>query len=296
MPNPLKYFSKPEYILRPSQTLKRLARIGKPVPELATVRLPWGAIVTVHTGENVGCEIYHHGIFDKIVPEAIWRLLDGGETAVDVGANIGQNTSVMAQRVGSNGLVYAFEPHPKNYVQLKANHVQWDEQRFGKVQIENFGLGSKKMDDAFIYTDSPYLSGSALHDQAPQDKRKDYAKVRVEMFDAFIAEKIGVCKIDVEGHELEVLKGAKNALERHAIRDVIFEDFNSKPSPVTEFLEQHGFAIFELHDGWPKPRLVPLDLKNIVKRGFSSNYLATLDAARAVKRFRSPGWRCLLNL
>jgi hypothetical protein len=58
-----------------------------------------------------------------------------------------------------------------------------------------------------------------------------------------------------------------------------------------------GFAIFELHETWLKPRLSPLQTsKSPVRPAFSYNYLATLDAGRAQERFRSLGWHCLLNI
>jgi FkbM family methyltransferase len=291
--SPIKFVSKPEYFLRPSQTFHRLARIGKRIPERTTVRLPWGPVLQAYTSENVGSDLYHYGIFDKIVPEAIWRLLDAGETAFDVGANIGQNSSVMACRVGATGAVHAFEPHPRTFDQLKTNQAGWTDPNWGRVQLHNLGLGPKST-TAFLYTESPYLSGSALHEQAAEDKEQ--IKVQVEPLEVFVSGKIGVCKIDVEGHELGVLQGAEAVLGRRGIRDIVFEDFNPKPSPLTTFLEQHGFTLFELHDTWLKPRLVPLNVSLPVTRpGFSSNYLATLDAARAVARFRPVGWRCLLN-
>ena len=124
-------------------------------------------------------------------------------------------------------------------------------------------------------------------------------KVIVRQLDEFLKGKsvAHVCKIDVEGHELSVLQGAKKSLERMAIRDIVFEDFNSQPSPVVEFLKQYGFVIFELHDSWLKPLLIPLQISGAATRpGFSFNYLATLDAGRAQERFRSLGWHCLLNI
>lgn len=294
IPNPIKFVSKPEYFFRPGQMFRRLARIGRPVPPQAVVRLPWGAVVQVHTDENVGSDIYHYGIFDKIVPEAIWRLLDPGETAFDVGANIGQNSSIMACRVGLQGVVHAFEPHPITFAQLKKNQAGWTDLQWGRVKLHNLGLGPKST-TAFLYTEAPFLSGSALHEQAAVDKEQ--INVKVDPMDVFVDGKIGVCKIDVEGHELGVLQGAENTLARREIRDILFEDFNPKPSPVTVFLEQHGFKLFELHDTWLKPRLMPMNVSLPANlRGFSSNYLATLDAARAVARFRSAGWHCLLNL
>src|SRR5579871_3974155 len=100
MPNILNYFKRPEYVFRPRQALLRFRRFGKPAQAKEVVELPWGAPVTVHPRENVGSDIYHYGIFDRIVPEAIYRLAEEGEWAMEVGANIGQNCSLMAYRTG----------------------------------------------------------------------------------------------------------------------------------------------------------------------------------------------------
>jgi FkbM family methyltransferase len=297
MLNPIKYFSKPEYLMRPRQVLKRLARIGKPVPELATVRLPWNASVTVHIRENVGQSIYFYGIFDKVVPEAIWRLLDKGETGVEIGANIGQNSSLMSVRAGSNGRVLAFEPHPVIFKELQANHELSRNRDFAPVQLERVALGEMSGESTLIETEEfTHNRGSAA--LGTSGSSPTGINVSVRPLDSFLAaiDRIGVCKIDVEGHELSVLKGAEQALARNAIRDIIFEDFNPKPSAVTELLTRHGFTLFELHEAWLKPRLASMVVGNALRRGFGCNYLATLDAPRAAKRFHPPGWRCLLNL
>jgi len=47
--------------------------------------------------------------------------LQSGEVAVDLGANIGYYTMMMAQAVGESGKIYALEPEPKNYQHLKEN-------------------------------------------------------------------------------------------------------------------------------------------------------------------------------
>ncbi len=298
LPNPFKCFSKPEYFLRPRQICRRLARIGKPLPAQATVRLPWGALVQVYTGENIGSAIYHHGIFDKVVPESIWRLLDMGECAVEVGANLGQNSSLMAFKAGRGGRVMAFEPHAEIFNELKCNHARSQSSDLALVQLENVALG-ENTGEAWLEEGDEFIRnrGSATL-QNNVVGRKD-GRVKVRRLDEFMdgVKLVGVCKIDVEGHELGVLRGAKETLARRGIRDIIFEDFNPQPSPVTTFLEQHGFALFELRDNWFKPQLKPLNFSPAASRpSFSFNYLATLDAARAAARFRFAGWHCLLNL
>ena len=251
------------------------------------VELPWGASVQVQLVENVGASIIYYGIFDKIVPEVIWRLLEPGETGVDIGANIGQNTSAMAFKSGTQGRVIAFEPHPVTFSSLRRNVASWQGKNCAPIDLNNVALG--EADQEAVLASTGYLSGASLTNQG------EGIKVLVRRLDDFAKNlTIGVCKIDVEGHELGVLKGAIDTLTRRAIRDIVFEDFNSKPSPVTEFLVQHGFTIFELHDKLMKPILAPMDLSGAVSPpGFSFNYLATLDPERTRSKFTAGGWHCL---
>jgi FkbM family methyltransferase len=287
--NPIAIFSRPEYFFRPSQVVRRLRRVGKPPGQIEDVKLPWGADIRVRIAENVGSDIYYYGVFDRIVPEAIWRLLDPGETAVDIGANIGQNTSAMACRVGPDGRVIAFEPHPATFAELNMNVEGWQKAGFGPFYLHNLALADK---GGTASLDIPtYFSGASL------SRTGEGIAVSVGRLDDFISAdtRIHVCKIDVEGREWEVLKGAALALSKKMIRDIIFEDFNPMPSPAVEFLRAHEFAIYRLLTGWLKPSLERLSGDNSRKQ-FSYNYLATLAPERAMARFRSPGWRCLLNI
>lgn len=296
MLNICNYFKRPEYLFRPTQVLRRLRRIWKPPQNEEIVKLPWGATVNVRTHENVGRDIYFYGIFDKVVPEAIWRLLDAGETAIEIGANIGQNSLLMAARAGREGKVLAFEPHPEIFLELKANHERSHNVRCAPVQLERVALGQTNGEAVLVELEEfSYNRGSASVLSGEHTEKG--LKVQLRRLDDFLGspQRAGVCKIDVEGRELDVLKGATDILERRAIRDIVFEDFNPKPSPVTEFLTKHGFTIFELHDGWLRPHLRPLSLSGVTPSPNSSfNYLATLDPERAKKRFQPGGWQCLL--
>jgi len=269
--------------------LHRFRRLWHNKQAVETVRLPWGASVRVNTAENVGIDIYHYSIFDKIVPETIWRLLDKGETGVDVGANIGQNTSAMAFRSGPSGRVLAFEPHPSTFAELRENVSRWANQPYGQIQLVNEALGKEKGEAVLAVTG--FLSGASLAAEG------EGVKVSVRRLDEFLEGiQVSVCKIDVEGHELDVLEGAKKTLKRKGIRDIIYEDFNAQPGPVAQLLRLHGFEIFRLVERWLKPVILPLEASSGNGVFFSYNYLATLDPHRAANRFRIPGWRCLICL
>jgi hypothetical protein len=101
---------RPEYFFRPVQIWRRLRRNA--ILKRNRIQLPWGLPVEVDPVSYVGQDIRNLGVFECIVPEAIVRLLDRAETAIDIGANIGQNTSIMALAAGPAGLTVGFEPGP----------------------------------------------------------------------------------------------------------------------------------------------------------------------------------------
>src|SRR5687767_7277141 len=119
----------PEYFLRPRQILLRWRRklaggLSHSVPG-PIANLPWGLSLRLTTPELIQNAIWLKGVYDVVLTETIWRLLDDGDTAIDVGAHIGYMSSVMAARVGAQGRVLAFEPHPDLFRELAANVSLW---------------------------------------------------------------------------------------------------------------------------------------------------------------------------
>jgi FkbM family methyltransferase len=296
MLNPINFVRTPEYLFNPKQALQRFRRIWHREKAQELVRLPWGASLQVHPTENIGRSLYYYGIFDKVVPEAIVRLLDRDETAIEVGANIGQNCSLMARILGPNGRVTAFEPHPEIAAELRRNASRWDPQRFASVQIEEVAIGSVA-GEALLEIGSDFQTnrGTARIGATPNSAHRS-VKVRMDRLDAYFPEdaSIAVVKIDVEGHELEVLKGAASLLRRRAFRDIIFEDFAPQPSPLISHLKNHGYEVFHLCESWLRPLLVPPGKTPPPGTRESHNYLATTAAARAAERYARGGWRCLM--
>jgi FkbM family methyltransferase len=292
--NVLNYFRKPEYVFRPRQVFRRIRRCWKPMGAIETIRLPWGADVHVHTNENIGRDIYYYGVFDLVVPETISRLLDRGENAIDVGANIGQNCSLMAVRAGPGGKVVAFEPHPEILAELNEHARLWGGLRAAPVEIENVALGAQEGEA--VLCDGPEFKsnrGSAALNGSGEARARGH-KVPVRVLDSYVDRlgSVGLCKVDVEGHELDVFRGGRRALERHAIRDIIYEDFNPQPGEVTKLLQSGGYEVSGLVRTFRGPVLVPIG--EIAPRiGFSHNYVATADPARLKSRFATFGWHCL---
>ncbi len=296
MINPFKPFTTPEYFFRPRQIFVRLSRaFARPPPESARVTLPWGDPLTIRPAEVIGASIWFYGVFDLIVAEAICRLLEPGELALDIGANIGQMTTLMRRRAGPAGKVIAFEPHPEGFAELAANvPAGATDPQLAPAELHQVAL-SDAVGEAFLDAGEQWgvnrgVAKVVTETAAPASRRW---KIKRTTLDQLLpgAAKVGLCKIDVEGHELKVFQGAARLLRERRVRDIIFEDLGTFPSPVHRLLLDHGFSLFSLHARFWRPRLALAS----AQAAFSTtrdgaNYVATLDPERAAERFRPAGW------
>jgi len=137
MYNPLK----PEYLWRPSQILRRVSY--QPSDDPASLRLPWKCRISACPGEIIGHSIATQGIYDLPVTEAIIRLSDAGDTALDVGANIGYMTLVLALAVGQQGRVICFEPNTDVLPRLHANVDSWSSLHIAPIEIRTAALSNR---------------------------------------------------------------------------------------------------------------------------------------------------------
>jgi len=137
-------FLKPCYVFAP-RVLARRVRLWLfgDQAERRLVTLPWGAKLEVNPHETVGGEIVRQNVFDIAVSEAAWRLLQPGDRAVDVGANIGYMTSLFAARVGPTGRVDSFEPHPRIAARLAHNVGRFARGSVARVELHRVALGDE---------------------------------------------------------------------------------------------------------------------------------------------------------
>jgi FkbM family methyltransferase len=284
--------NKPEYLYQPRQFLRRLTRAIRREPDEAAVVLPWGLRMRTNPREDHGRSLYHFGIYDLVLSEAIWRLLDPGETAIDVGANMGYVTGLMAARVGPAGSVLAFEPHPKVFAQLISNIECWDGQPVAPISPFEMALSSRN--GTSFLAEAPDFERNSGTSTVVEDPSQ--LQIRVACLDEVCADcrSIGVLKLDVEGHELQVLRGGERFLGESAIRDIIFEEHSrSFNSAAPSLLTEYGYTIFLLTRTFRGPLLAAADKRCWTVPYLPPNFLATLEPERALARFRPSGWRVL---
>lgn len=142
----------------------------------------------------------------------------------DVGANIGNYTLLLREVFGINSTVYSFEPAKDTFHKLESNLIG-----LGNVRLCNFGLGEEQA-RLTLYS-NPASSGLASLYQRRLDHYKiqmnQTEDVEIRTVDDFCIENninhIHLLKLDVEGHEIKVLKGASNMINSGKIDFIQFE-------------------------------------------------------------------------
>ncbi len=154
--------------------------------------------------------IYYTGTYEKGTLDIIQSMLQKGDVFVDVGANIGLMSILAAKSVGDTGKVISFEPNPKTRDVLEQNIAV---NTISNIQVSKFAIGNK-IEETKIYDrwDSNRGSASLIK---PDYETDSYTINTITLNDFFKTNKtkIRMIKLDIEGYELEALKGAKEILE-----------------------------------------------------------------------------------
>ena len=280
---------KPEYIFRPRNVLSRLLYRPQKYADLQEISL-FGSPFWLNPNDVIGHQIVKYGLFDLVVSEALTRLVDPGETVVDVGSNVGYMARLLAHGVGSAGKVIAFEPHPELFKVLKRNVSARQIVAIQAAVSDHAGVATLNIPTEFgencgIATLEPGQSSDLSIDV--KCTTLDLERIRIGFG------KIGLIKIDIEGHELAALKGAHNLLFEKAIRDIVFEEHNVTESSVAAYLTSLGYSVFRLHKRFSRPELLD-PLVKVKESGWESpSFLATVAPDRALNRFQKVGWECL---
>jgi FkbM family methyltransferase len=162
-------------------------------------------------------------------------IYEPGTDILDIGGNIGTNSLMFSDF----GPVHVFEPIFHEIVTKNVNQNQvWN-----AVKVHPYGLSSTETEtDIYIPKkdgDKTNYGGCSLHPNDVQHS-SDAVRIQLKKLDDVYKGKPSVIKIDVEGHELEVLKGALNTIRTH--RPAIFiESFDIKTSQIPELFTQLGY-------------------------------------------------------
>ncbi len=288
--------TKQHYIFRPTQIARRVM----PAPlagadGTVAMTLPWRLPIAFCPDEMIGSSIQRTGLFDLLVSECLTRLTAPGDLTVDAGANIGHMTSIFAWRSGPGGCVHAFEPHPDNARILRSNVERWSGPHLSKIVVHEAGV-SDDVGVGMLTAGADFGRNRGTASLLPAGHSTDGVQYEVKLatLDSTLDDRarVGVMKLDVEGHELAALRGASTLLGAGRIRDLIFEEQGGYPSAVTNFLQECGMSLFSLGAGFSRPFVREPGWS--APRGFEArSLLATTAPDRALRMMSRRGWLCL---
>lgn len=188
--------------------------------------------------------VIYFGLPDWDEMQFLRAILRPGDGFLDVGANVGVYSIYAHTLVGAEGRVLAFEPDPTNAIRLREN-------------FELNGLSAEDVHEVALAEAAGTCRFDVGQDSTggvvPEDRR-DGVEVRCARLDAIVDDPSAftVAKVDVEGFELEVLKGATTLLEADAPKAWLLETnrccekYGMTRTELQECMIEHGFALYRL--------------------------------------------------
>lgn len=171
------------------------------------------------------------------------ELSPPGTVMYDVGANVGTHTLALADAVGTDGTVIAFEPHSKTFEALEKNVAR---NGFGNVKMENRALGSETGSATLhIEQDNPGVgSHSLLRRTDTLATTETIGLIRGDEYATRTDLSPDLIKVDVEGAELSVLKGLEQTLRNTRPRLVVEVHDTADGDAVRSFLRDCGYDLY----------------------------------------------------
>jgi FkbM family methyltransferase len=200
-------------------------------------------------------ELYEHDIHQL----ALKMLMDKPDGLVlDIGANLGTFCVPLARKIPRLKF-HAFEPQRVIYYQLCANTFI---NSLGNVYTYEAGLSNQEADIELEVPDYMAETNIGAFSIDKEVRENEYEcqtkgskeKMILMTLDSVGFENVRLIKIDVEGHELEVLRGGIETIKRNNYPPIIFEAWTWKPwyqekrKVLFEYLEGHGYKIEQLGD------------------------------------------------
>lgn len=175
---------------------------------------------------GIGTLLYLQGDYASARVSEIKRIVGKGNTVIDIGANIGYFTVLLANLVGTQGKVYAFEPDPRNFQLLKRTV---ERNGWSHVMVEQKAV-SDKAGEFTLYQGREWTGNSLVPNEYVST-----TKVQVVTLDEFLPYEhdVSFIKIDTDGSEPLAITGMAKLIKRSRNIHVLTE---YEPGNVKRYL------------------------------------------------------------
>lgn len=239
--------------------------------EKIVTRLRTGPYICVNLNDYIGRSVYYWGDYDRKIIRICQKLLGEGDCFLDIGANVGDVGLSAARFVGPSGQVHMFEPQPQICAMLmKSIEIN----KYSNVYLHQIALSDSEGE--FMLSVPPDNTGAAT--MAAESKADVSHTVKVKTCNAgqYLAAlnlpQIKAIKLDVEGHEEQVLAGAYPFLKANRPAAVIIE-LHDDGNPFLEreevkLLSELDYAFFQIR----QRSLLRVQLREITSNETETGY------------------------
>jgi FkbM family methyltransferase len=213
--------------LPPRQRGLRLSRawgrITSHRPPLILSRERSGIRLRCDLRDELTAIIFYRGWVDRDLEAWLSRWLRPGDTYVDVGAHIGFYVSLALAAIGPSGRVIAFEPLRESYEKLAAS-VREARDRYPNVEVHRAALGANRGETTIFRPTGRWEHQTYRASLVAAGDRVASERVSVLTLDeALGTTSCRLLKIDVEGSELEILRGGRSFLSDGRAEAIVIE-------------------------------------------------------------------------
>jgi inositol phosphorylceramide mannosyltransferase catalytic subunit len=253
-------------------------------------------ILTPADDLNITPHLVFDGSYEGNAITFLRGVVSKGGRALDVGANIGLFTIALALAVGPGGRVFAYECSPDMCALLEKNlvlnHLE------GVCDLTRAAAGSSRGTSTLRFPSSAPSRGSFNVRDFPLLSDIEEVVVPVERVDDRVDELgyLDVVKIDVEGHEVDVLLGMSGLFDRRAVGILIMEfdhrhhahDWPELERLIVDFVANQGAELYAVTSSGG---LTPLALDEVLTSGLYGNLVVDFRSLRASGRPPRPAGR-----
>jgi FkbM family methyltransferase len=219
-------------------------------PKVLKIKVPkynYEAYCPVNKDDFVNITIREDDIIERFIPKE-------GDIVVDVGAHVGRYAIIASRRVGANGKVIAIEASPINFELLNRNT---DVNHLTNIINLNYAVYSNETKiNLYLQSERGYTIYNTVMVGRARTEEDRFVTVNANTLDNLLMQQqngishadINWIKIDVEGAEFEVLKGATSILSKSKDITLLIEIHNLPGgtnfyTPIVEFLSSFNFKI-----------------------------------------------------
>ena len=232
---------------------------GAPEESVAHIR-GTGARLIVPVEDFIGAAVHSFGDLDPKVTWVAQRILRPGDTALDIGANLGLVAIAMADAVGIRGRVEAFEPQPR-FAELTRRSALLN--GFSHLTLHEIALGRSDAEVTLHIPNENKGRASIGRAEGADEAIQIMQRQAGEVLEGLALGPIRLMKMDVEGYETEIIAGAEAYLRRNPPDAILFElneyDGAFGEQELVIQLSGLGYRFAEIPKCLWRMRLIPID-------------------------------------